>query len=108
MIVNMMNVFKNEFYAGGDTGTIREVDVLDGVTLGNAAKVVLFNDNIHTFDEVIDQVCKATGCSKREAEGKANEVHTRGKAIVYEGDLTDCLRVTSILEEIALHTQIEY
>ena len=103
-----MDNIHNNIYMGGDTGILREVDVEESIGLGSAAKVVLFNDEIHTFDEVIDQVCKATGCSKREGEAKANEVHTRGKAIVYEGDLSDCLRVTSILEEIALHTQIEY
>lgn len=103
-----MNVFDQEFFAGGDTGVAHEVDIEEGIVLGNAAKVVLFNDNIHTFDDVIIQLCKATGCSEGEAEGKANEVHTRGKAVVFEGDLTDCLRVTGILEEIALHTQIEY
>ncbi len=103
-----MKLFGSRFFGGGDTGIAREVDLEEGVIIGNAAKVVLFNDNVHTFDDVIVQLCKATGCSVEEAEGKANEVHTRGKAIVFEGDLPDCLRVTSILEEIALHTQIEY
>ena len=93
---------------GGDTGVLREVDVIEDTTLGNVTKVVLFNDNIHTFDEVVMQLCKATGCNEGEADEKANEVHTRGKAIVFEGDLNDCLKVTSVLEEIALHTQIEF
>lgn len=100
------NIFRTLF-AGGDTGVMHDVELVEDVVLGNAAKVVLFNDNVHTFDEVINQVCKATGCSEQVAEGKANEVHTRGKAIVYEGDLVECMQVTSILEEIALHTQIE-
>ncbi|VAX25824.1 hypothetical protein MNBD_IGNAVI01-2883, partial [hydrothermal vent metagenome] len=29
-----------------------------------------------------------------------------GQAIVYYGELTACLKITSILEEIGLHTQI--
>ncbi|MDQ7053486.1 MAG: ATP-dependent Clp protease adaptor ClpS [candidate division KSB1 bacterium] len=31
-------------------------------------KVILYNDDIHTFDEVILQLRKATGCSDAEAE----------------------------------------
>lgn len=71
------------------------------------SKVVLFNDDHHTFDEVISQLCKATGCSTEEAEAKAWIVHTRGRAIVYDGAMDACLRVSHILEEIALHTQVE-
>lgn len=84
--------------------TITENDI--GTT--DAAKVILYNDEIHTFDEVIVQLIKAIGCSPEEAESIAWEVHSKGKAMVYEGELPDCLRVSSILEEIALHTQIEY
>ena len=94
-----------EIFGAGGTATEEETDT--GVTTGLPAKVILFNDNTHTFEEVITQLCKATGCSPAEAEGKANEVHTRGKAIVYEGEVTDCLRVSGVLEEIALHTQVE-
>jgi ATP-dependent Clp protease adaptor protein ClpS len=71
------------------------------------AKVVLFNDDIHTFDEVITQLIKAIRCSTDKAESLAWEVHSRGKAVVYTGEMQECLRVNSILEEIALHTQIE-
>lgn len=71
------------------------------------ARVILFNDDWHTFEEVILQLIKATGCSRQRAEALTWEVHTRGKAAVYEGELPQCLRVSSVLEEIGLHTQIE-
>ncbi len=83
-----------------------EVDVIDEVI--NSSKVILFNDEWHTFDEVIDQIIKATGCGNDKAETLTWEVHTKGKACVYDGDMSECLRVSSVLEEIALHTQIEY
>ena len=79
-----------------DVETIVEVPV----------KVLLFNDNIHTFDEVIGQVSKAIGCGSDHAEKIAWEVHTKGKSIVYDGEISECLRVSSVLEEIALHTQV--
>ncbi|HMV25575.1 MAG TPA: ATP-dependent Clp protease adaptor ClpS [bacterium] len=87
--------------------TQTEHEVSESTTLDHPLRVILFNDDIHTFDEVIAQVIKAIGCTVQKAEAIAWEVHTRGKAVVYEGDLGECLRVSSVLEEIGLHTQIE-
>lgn len=75
------------------------------INLGS--RVILFNDDWHTFEEVITQIMKATKCSFIEARDKTFEVHVNGKAVVYSGELEDCLRVSGILEEILLHTQIE-
>jgi ATP-dependent Clp protease adapter protein ClpS len=70
-------------------------------------RVILFNDEVHTFDEVIGQLVKATGCSPSRAERLAWQVHTRGKASVYEGDFEDCLQVQTVLREIQLVTEIQ-
>lgn len=75
------------------------------ISLGS--RVILFNDDLHSFEEVISQLVKATKCSFEEARDKTFEVHTKGKAIVYSGNLSECLRVSGVLEEILLHTQIE-
>lgn len=53
-------------------------------TVGMPAKCILYNDDWHTFDEVIVQIVKATGCSIEDAERLTWEVHTNGKAAVYE------------------------
>jgi ATP-dependent Clp protease adapter protein ClpS len=82
-----------------------DVDVIDVVQ--NACKVLLFNDEWHTFDEVINQIIKAVQCSYNHAEKLTLQVHEKGRALVYSGELAECLKVSSILEEIALHTQIE-
>lgn len=74
--------------------------------IGVLSRVVLFNDDWHTFDEVINQLIAATKCSYDKARGFAFEVHVKGKAIVFNGPLSECLRVSSVLEEIALNTQI--
>ncbi|MEK7748803.1 MAG: ATP-dependent Clp protease adaptor ClpS [Bacteroidota bacterium] len=80
-----------------------DVDVL----VQEPAKVILFNDEVHSFDEVIDQIIKAVRCDMTKAEALTWEVHNSGKAVVFEGVMNDCMQVSSILEEIALHTQIE-
>ena len=87
-----------------DTDVLFEEDVLTAIAF--PYKVILFNDNVHTFDEVIRQVCKAIECRGEHAEAIALEVHSKGKSIVYDGDMNECLRVSSVLEEIALHTQV--
>ncbi len=71
------------------------------------AKVILFNDEVHTFDEVIGQIIKATGCDQATAESLTWEVHNAGKACVFEGEVTRCVQVSGVLEEIELMTQIE-
>ena len=83
------------------------LEEVTNVTTKDSSRVILFNDNIHTFDEVINQLIKAIGCSTQVAEKFAVEVHTKGKAAVYEGMMTKALIVSHILEEIGLHTQIE-
>lgn len=70
-------------------------------------RVILFNDDIHSFDEVTMQLVKATGCTAAEAEAKAWQVHTQGKAAVYEGTFEECFRVQGVLREIQLVTEIE-
>lgn len=71
-----------------------------------SSRVLLFNDDWHTFDEVIAQLIKAINCTYEQARALAFEVHVKGKAVVFSGTMPDCLKVSSILEEIALHTQI--
>ena len=71
------------------------------------ATVILFNDEILTFEEVIGQIIKATGCDRAKAEALTWQVHSTGKAAVYQGSVTECLKVVSVLEEIALRTHIE-
>lgn len=71
-----------------------------------AYKVILFNDDWHTFDEVISQLIKAVNCNFDSARNMAFEVHVKGQAVVFNGEMSKCLKVTSVLEEIGLRTQI--
>ena len=88
--------------------SVPEIDVLteDSVNTGLESRVVLYNDDWHTFDEVIAQLIKAIHCSFEKARAHAFEVHIKGKSIVFTGQMKDCLRVSGILEEIELTTEI--
>lgn len=69
--------------------------------------VILLNDDWHTFDEVISQLIRATGCSRQKAEDIVWEAHTKGEAICFSGPRERCEHVAEILEEIKLCVRIE-
>ncbi|MFD2531210.1 ATP-dependent Clp protease adaptor ClpS [Gracilimonas halophila] len=87
------------------TETKTEEEVEESVT--TPWRLILYDDDIHTFDEVISQLMKATGCSLSEAEDKTWKVHNEGKALVHEGEFEECLRIDGVLKEIQLVTEIK-
>ncbi len=90
-----------------ETEVLVEEEETTGTGTDRPWRVILYNDEVHTFDEVIRQLIRATGCAPRQAEGWAWEVHTKGKATVCEGEMEECLRVQGVLREIRLVTEIE-
>ncbi len=69
--------------------------------------LILFNDSVHEFEEVIEQVMKATGFGHDKAEAITMEAHNNGRAIVIKGELEICLKAQAVLEEIQLRTSLE-
>lgn len=82
-------------------------ETAEEVDLETPWRVILYDDDIHTFDEVIRQLVKATGCTAERAELHAWTVHSKGKDCVYQGEFFDCFRVQGVLREIQLVTEIE-
>ena len=85
-----------------------EIEQDEIVETQTPAKVILFNDDVHSFDDVIYQLIKAIRCDLEKAKALTFQVHNSGKAVVFGGELAKCIQVSSILEEIQLRTQIEY
>jgi ATP-dependent Clp protease adaptor protein ClpS len=88
-----------------------DIDVLELTeeeeAIDNPWRLILYDDEVHTFDEVINQLIKALGCSVSKAEEITLKVHNEGKAIVFEGSFEECLKINSILQEIQLITEIK-
>jgi ATP-dependent Clp protease adapter protein ClpS len=101
-----MKINKINIYMAGQQES-PEVEELVEVEVANPTKVILYDDDWHTFDEVINQVIKATNCDYDKAQQITWQVHNAGKAVAYAGDMPECLRVSAVLEEIGLHTEIE-
>ncbi len=69
-------------------------------------KVILFNCECHTFDQVERVLVKATRCSLAQARAWSNEVHTKGSAIVYHGPLERCEAVADVIGATGLQVKV--
>lgn len=90
-----------------DTEVLEKEEEDEDEALDNPWRLILYDDDIHTFDEVIHQLIKALGCSKGKAEELTFKVHNEGKATVFEGSFEECLKRNSVLQEIQLVTEIK-
>lgn len=70
-------------------------------------RVLLYNDDFHSMDEVVLQIQKATGYSLEKSEAIMLEAHTTGAAIVYVGEQDECAKVAAVLEQIGLSVAVE-
>lgn len=82
-------------------------DVRSGANISGPWIVILYNDDWHTFDDVIEILMKATGCTAQRAMEIAEEVHTKGRAICYDGSKEECERVASIIATIRLQVETD-
>ncbi|HVM33433.1 MAG TPA: ATP-dependent Clp protease adaptor ClpS [bacterium] len=89
------------------TSVTPEVETTPSVELGNPWQTVLFNDEVHSFDEVILQIQKAAGYSLEKAAEITLRVHHNGKAIVKIGSKAECEKVAAVLGQIQLTTSVE-
>jgi ATP-dependent Clp protease adapter protein ClpS len=88
-----------------DTITVDKIS--SDIIIGRPHNVVLFNDQTHSMEEVVDQIDKAIHCGKGTATAIMMEAHKTGRAIVYTGGLERCEHVAAVLEEIRLGCKIE-
>ncbi|MBI3296846.1 MAG: ATP-dependent Clp protease adaptor ClpS [Elusimicrobia bacterium] len=86
------------------TSTVQDTDTSSGV--GTGWRVVLFNCECHTFDEVERQLTKAVHCSLSQARAWSWEVHSKGCAVVYTGAQERCEAVAAVLEDIRLTVKV--
>ncbi len=87
------------------THTLPEREVDTG--LDQPWMAILFNDDYHTFEAVVEQVQKATGCSAGEAFQITYSAHRNGQAVAYVGARPACEQVAAVLREIELRVELE-
>jgi len=82
-------------------------DIRDGVNIKGPYIVILYNDDWHSFDDVIEILQKATGCTVEEGLQIALRVHLEGRAICFSGEKEECDRVAKIIASIRLQVEVD-
>lgn len=75
--------------------------------LGNNHVIILFNDDVNTFDHVIDTLVRVCKHGPLQAEQCAMLVHYKGKCEVKTGDLKDLVPMCSALLDAGLSAEIQ-
>lgn len=69
--------------------------------------VIVFDNPLNTWDQVIGILQKATGCSLEEAFNETWEVHHQGRSVVHHGDRDECQRAAAIIRTIGIDVTVE-
>ena len=75
--------------------------------LGNQNTIVLFNDDVNTFDHVIQTLVKVCNHEALQAEQCAMLVHYKGKCDVKSGEINDLVPMCSALLDAGLSAEIQ-
>jgi ATP-dependent Clp protease adaptor protein ClpS len=81
-----------------------ETDVLEAVAINN--EIVLYNDDVNTFDHVIETLIRVCKHDELQAEQCAILVHYKGKCTVKSGSLDELRPQCSSLLEAGLSAEI--
>ncbi|CAF1153057.1 unnamed protein product, partial [Didymodactylos carnosus] len=74
--------------------TLREVVQID---IDNQYVTMVFNDEIHTYDQVISVLTQSIFCSKQEGREYASTVDREGRSAVKCGNFEQCLEVKQMI-----------
>lgn len=79
--------------------------IVEGVVHGRWM-VIVFNDEIHTQDEVIEILMRSTGCGVSEAITEIWEAEEYGKTPVHFAGRTECEIVAGMISSIGVRTVV--
>jgi ATP-dependent Clp protease adaptor protein ClpS len=83
----------------------QETDLLiDG---GNNCQLVVWNDEVNTFEWVIDTLIEICGHSKEQAEQCAMIIHTKGKYAVKEGSYEELKTMCDSITDRGIGATVE-
>jgi ATP-dependent Clp protease adaptor protein ClpS len=74
---------------------------------GEGIKVILYNDDVNTFDWVIECLCEICGHDEVQAEQCAILVHFKGKCVVKTGEEAEMTGICQALCDRGLSAVIE-
>lgn len=94
----------------GDTDTEVEIknliEEIDQIAQEPSHNTILYNDDFHSFEDVVHVVRTATGKSLQNSYVITLEAHNNGKAICFSGDMRDCRKVAKVLLNAGLIVEV--
>uniref|UniRef100_A0A7N9B1R9 E3 ubiquitin-protein ligase n=1 Tax=Mastacembelus armatus TaxID=205130 RepID=A0A7N9B1R9_9TELE len=79
------------------TDNSRDTDEVEHLERGDTYYCMLFNDEVHTYEQVIYTLQKAVNCSQKEAVNFATTVDRDGRKSVRYGDFQFCEQAKSVI-----------
>lgn len=67
---------------------------------------IIFNNDTNTFEEVVESIAYATGCTMEEAYIETWEAHVYGKAAIHFSSQVVCSAVAAIISNIGVKTEV--
>ena len=92
---------------GVQTDTYEEIDTDVLIGLEKQFQIVVWNDEINTFDWVIETLIKVCGHTQEQAEQCALFIHTKGKYAVKNGDYDELKPQTDAITERGIDATLE-
>jgi ATP-dependent Clp protease adaptor protein ClpS len=73
---------------------------------GSGWIVIVYDNDKNTYEQVIEILMRATGCTKEQAYHEAWEVDHLGKSVVHHGSKEECERVAGIIRTIGIRVEV--
>ncbi len=91
--------------ASHDTELLEEIEIQ--TIIEKEWKLVVYNDEVNTFDHVIDVLIDVCGHSPMQAEQCTLLIHYKGKTIVKEGDFDDLKVMRTAITDRGINAEVE-
>ena len=88
-------------------GVLDRPEILDSNT-GRSGDwiVVVYNNEVNTWDEVVNILMQATACDQEEAEIETWEIDALGKSVVHYGSREECERAAVVIAQIGIRVEV--
>lgn len=87
-------------------GTLPELENNPSVGTGPHWVVRVFNDEDHTYAEVMLILMIATHCTEEEAYNETWEIDHLGSSVVHHGNQEDCEKVQEVIATIGIRVEV--
>lgn len=92
---------------GVQTDTYEEIEVHTLIGLDKPFQIIVWNDDVNTFEWVIETLIKVCGHTEEQAEQCALFIHTKGKYAVKNGGYDELKPQTDAITERGIDATLE-